>query len=326
MKTKHKIDDTDPFGDVFDKSDVVNINIEESDPFGDIFSSEDVVNKDSKKSKDKAVNPKSLDYKINPADSQYRRSGGSGKQNITEEDLEQILKTDEGSRLGRGFKDHLQKESAKGLLNNDDLEKILKTDEGDRRQRIFNKEYIGEEDPHESNDMRLQKHYMDFLNFPLIAGTKSGIPHSNLLPSEYLQSRKKKIDIVDEPNIKHKHDKPSSVIINRDESGELESIEFYCKCGERTFLKFDYVDSVLSDNLTEVITAEDESGAVKDEFADENHNVRKESNTSDLNYMSNNSKSSDRKPEDPFSNSEEYKNMSEEEIEKLMFGNLGLDR
>lgn len=329
MNQKYKVEDTDPFSLEFNKSDVVNINDEDSDPFGNIFGAEDVVNK--KQEKPQKQQPKSLDYKISSEEGGFRRQT-SGKQKITEDDLEKILSTEEGSRLQRNFQDQLQKSDHKGLLTKDDIDNIIATDEGDRRKRVFNTEYIGEENPRESNEMRLQKHYMDFLNFPKITGAKSGIPHSNLLPAEFLTPRQKKIDIVDEPNIEHKHDRHSSVVVNRDENGELESIEFFCKCGERTYLKFDYVDSPLERSLTEVITAEEaDDEHHEDIFGDPiSHRTKATEDVSELSEATDAyqetgiTKKSEPATNDPFTNPDDFKDMSEDEIEKLMMGHFGI--
>ena len=46
----------------------------------------------------------------------------------------------------------------------------------------------------------------------------------------------------------------TSILINRDINGEIESIEVMCKCGERTLISFDYSDiSDEEEELTEII-------------------------------------------------------------------------
>lgn len=140
----------------------------------------------------------------------------------------------------------------RGLLSEEDIDSIINFSEEDRRNMHFtnkidataSSEEIGPHEPH--------KDFLDYLVLPKISGTNSKVPHSKRLPSEYVQLRGDKIEISDDPDVSTHLQKPATVVVNRDELGEVESIEVVCRCGERTYIKFEFASDTEKFDLTEV--------------------------------------------------------------------------
>ncbi len=107
--------------------------------------------------------------------------------------------------------------------------------------------------PEEQNEAYLQRHFRDFLSIPKISGNITKAIEKNLIPKNIVLKTGKTIEIADDMPHTTEITHQTSIIINRDEAGELESMEVICKCGERTLVKFDYISANdLDEDLTEV--------------------------------------------------------------------------
>lgn len=133
------------------------------------------------------------------------------------------------------------------LLNEDEEANDINIDSSSKlEQKIKNPNLTEEElnigtDPDRENEEYLQKHFKDFLSLPKIAGKFSKSIENNLIPKDVVKKTGKTIEIADDLPQSKDTKMQSSVIINRDENGELESMEVICKCGERTLIKFEYL-------------------------------------------------------------------------------------
>ena len=113
------------------------------------------------------------------------------------------------------------------------------------------------------------------------------------------------VEIADAPiKIRKKHH--SSVIVNREPNGEVESIEVLCTCGERTLIKFDFAENEKEFDLTEVFN----------EKIEDPIDILEEEDLSGLDIVSNIFGSP------PMSEEEEIEHELETE---LMFKNEGID-
>lgn len=108
--------------------------------------------------------------------------------------------------------------------------------------------------PEEEIQEYLQNNFKDYIVIPKISGSSKKFSEKNLLHKDEVKPTGKKVEIVDHIPSGINPKQKTSILINRDVNGEIESIEVICKCGERTLITFDYSD--ISDdesNLTEVI-------------------------------------------------------------------------
>lgn len=93
----------------------------------------------------------------------------------------------------------------------------------------------------------------------------------NLMPSDEISKDKKFIEVTEAPSFKDGEPHGASTVeINRNESGEIESIVVLCKCGEETVIEFDYTDEE-EDELTVIDNEEysEEDDLKSEEEADE---------------------------------------------------------
>lgn len=136
------------------------------------------------------------------------------------------------------------------LLTEEDLDIIVNYDEGKRKSLQFKPEFAKNTKSVKIEPDNLHKKFNDFLILPKISG-QSNIPNTSRLPSDYVKQKGEMVEIADAPiKVRKKHH--SSVIINREPNGEVESIEVLCTCGERTLIKFDFTDDEKEFDLTEV--------------------------------------------------------------------------
>lgn len=125
------------------------------------------------------------------------------------------------------------------IITQNELEALLKLEDDDRKKTKF--ERIIQSDDQDVEDY-LQEKFKDYIVYPKMSGNTESLPEQNLIPGEYVEKSDRQVEITDDPNtIENEH--RTSIEIDRDENGDIESITVFCKCGERTFIKFDYDDS-----------------------------------------------------------------------------------
>lgn len=108
--------------------------------------------------------------------------------------------------------------------------------------------------PEEETQKYLQQNFRDYIKVPKISGKLNKFSERNLLKKEEIKPTGKKLEIVDNLPKGLNPKSKTSILINRDINGEIESIEVMCKCGERTLISFDYSDiSDEEEDLTEII-------------------------------------------------------------------------
>jgi hypothetical protein len=125
------------------------------------------------------------------------------------------------------------------IITQNELESLLKLEDDDRKKTKF-QTIIQSED--QDVEEYLQEKFKDFIVYPKISGTSDSTIEHNLIPGEFVEKSDRKIEITDDPaTIEDEH--MTSIEIDRDENGDIESITVFCKCGERTYIKFDFDDS-----------------------------------------------------------------------------------
>ncbi len=107
--------------------------------------------------------------------------------------------------------------------------------------------------PEEEIEEYLLNNFKDFIVAPHISGIKHKAGTNNFIPLENIKAEGKTVEIADKHTTGPSGLHQSTVMINRTEDGEVESIEVICKCGERTLIKFDYIDTFKDNNLTDIV-------------------------------------------------------------------------
>ena len=101
----------------------------------------------------------------------------------------------------------------------------------------------------------LQENFKDYLLAKKITGNNQMKFGDKIIAQEIIEDANKSIEIADLTQFDIS--KKTSILINRDDEMEIESIEVLCKCGEKTVIKFDAVedfDATSAENLEPIIT------------------------------------------------------------------------
>ncbi len=169
------------------------------------------------------------------------------KEKITQQDLAYILNFDEEKRKNQSFSEGITSKSATSVTGKKELEELI------------------------------AEKFLDFLEAPRISGKFRGKSVKNLIPSEFITGTKGKVEITDEPEFTRDDEHKTSVVVNRGENGDVESIEFLCKCGETTVIHFDYEQEVaISDNKEVSIDEKEGPGEPEAETESVNENPESE--------------------------------------------------
>ncbi len=227
--------DSNPFEE-FDKNDVVNNS--EHFPFGfnDEFSKSDVANT-GEEVEEKWLSDDDL--------SDFIKYGNEAKRaadlysSLVEEPFESsVIKKADAAK--------------KKIISASQIEDILNYDEDSRKADHFNDDYKIEKYAEMEENDYLVKNFKDFIIAPKIAGSKSPPKHKHLIPQDFYDDKGTIVEIADDPSsIAEEH--RTQIEINRNRQGEIESILVTCKCGEKTFIQFDYVEDD-DDKQTEYVS------------------------------------------------------------------------
>ncbi len=98
------------------------------------------------------------------------------------------------------------------------------------------------------NNNFLNDDFHDFIELPKISGDEKSIIGSKLIPSDKIESSNKMVEIGNAAN-DFDSNHSTSIEINRNEKGDIDSITVYCKCGEITNIKFDYDENNINDEI-----------------------------------------------------------------------------
>lgn len=135
-------------------------------------------------------------------------------------------------------------------LTDKDIERLVNYNEEKRKTESFGYNFTQNVSGGDYSPNDYENKFKDYLKAPKISGSSKLRGNSLIIDSDKVIESGKTVEIADNP-IKHKGEhENSSVIINRDEKGEIENIQIVCKCGEKLLLKFDYTENDLSE-LTE---------------------------------------------------------------------------
>ncbi|MBS4001534.1 MAG: hypothetical protein KGZ71_13740 [Desulfobulbaceae bacterium] len=126
----------------------------------------------------------------------------------------------------------LQKE----IISSKELETYLNIQSDEIKKADF--EETSDEQQSERNEY-LNKHFHDFLQLPKLSGIDKFGLEKKFIPKEKIKDKNKRVEITDDTSfdeVTHS----STIEIIRSAEGDIENIVVYCKCGEKTLIRFDY--------------------------------------------------------------------------------------
>jgi len=163
---------------------------------------------------------------------------------IGRKDQEIIDEQAKGSRV-------IKKEEAEGRdtkafelggFSQKDIDQLVSYD-NERRKQISFKNEIDDEIDLDVEKPDSVNNFKDFIVAPQISGNNKKIKgDATIYPSNLVHKTGHKTEILDHPFKERDHKEKAAVIINRDESGDVDNIEIVCSCGERVLLKFNVTD------------------------------------------------------------------------------------
>lgn len=124
-------------------------------------------------------------------------------------------------------------------------EAYLKEDYEEAKKHKFSPSFIPkEEDTDKEFDHQevLIKNFKDFLVVPKIAGKNPSRKSRNIYSKDEVQQKDASVEISNNVPFNDVSSSESSVIVNRGIDGEIESLEVYCKDGEKILIRFDFGD------------------------------------------------------------------------------------
>ena len=134
-----------------------------------------------------------------------------------------------------------------------DVDSILNYDEERRKKEYFENDY-NSEDENRPVDEIIQKNFKDFLVARKISGKLEGIGSGSRIPSERIHDSGKKVEISDDPGHSVIGDKKTTIVVQRNETGEITNIEVLCSCGEKTTIALGFGEtSAVSHDNTEIL-------------------------------------------------------------------------
>lgn len=137
-----------------------------------------------------------------------------------------------------------------------DIDQLVNYDQERRKQLAFKSKMSDEIDLDVDENTQLENEFKDFLVYPRISGNSKLRGDKTLIPSSNVVKSDKIVEIVDAPKTKSKHS-PATILVNRDEVGDIDNIEIVCTCGDRILLKFEKSDHLDAENTkleTEVLS------------------------------------------------------------------------
>lgn len=123
-------------------------------------------------------------------------------------------------------------------------EEFLKEDYDKAKRKSFAPAFIPKEkdtDEPEDHQEVLIRNFRDFLVLPRISGARPAKGSRNIINKEQIKEGTQ-VEISNKPPFGDVSSGESSVIVNRNLDGDIESLEVYCKDGEKIVVRFDFGD------------------------------------------------------------------------------------
>ena len=95
----------------------------------------------------------------------------------------------------------------------------------------------------EKEDERLVNSFADFLVLKEISGTKRIPTKSAVISSQFVNNTNNKVEVVKDDTLPNESNhNPVTVLMHRNETGEVEQIEVICSCGRKSLVALEYED------------------------------------------------------------------------------------
>jgi len=140
-----------------------------------------------------------------------------------------------------------EKEFTLENLSDKDVEKLVNYSEEKRKTDNFGYKFGHKVSGGDYSPNNFENKFEDYLKAPNISGNSKLRGNEFIIDKDKVVETGHTIEISDNSHKDKNFHVQSSVVINRDEKGEIENIQIICKCGEKILLNFDYAENDLVD-------------------------------------------------------------------------------
>lgn len=173
-------------------------------------------------------------------DDEKKQSAESNDEHL---DIEKLLSPEEFNKLIKNEPIAQQKNYSSNIIKSKDAQREYPTFEDYAREDNESTTPAEEENVSDKSSQEyLIRNFKDFLVLPRIAGAQpSGT--SRIIHNQSSEGKQNANESDSTPQFQELLTGETSVIINRNTAGEIESIEVYCKDGEKVLIRFDFDDN-----------------------------------------------------------------------------------
>lgn len=276
-------------------------------PFNEEFDLDSVVNKGDELGDIDSNDEKSPEFLTDQDIEHLKNSGEEAKK--AAELFQTVSDDDRGTIIKK-----VDAESLKGIENPFDKSYQKRKSQDSKKSNPINQKIVPfgtVMDPDEEITYRdeLKNQFKDYLEAPRISGKEKKSYNKNHIPKEAIEADKKTLEISDDPNsyLESEDDEhTTSVEINRDDFGEIESIVVNCQCGEKTLIEFNYDDD--SKELTEITNEEIHERPLREPEKEKTSNSK--NNTENKESKGTESQANDKDTDDKSNTPPEYEEKS----------------
>lgn len=231
MADEHQIENTEDSTDNIPESEILTDDIVSDDnPFGEEFDVVDVVNKGD------IIKKEALpDIESPPIDEEAHENLPEESQFEIEDDIESDNELDLESLMQYDEDKHKEDAFDETMGSSLDVDSLMNYDEDKRKDKYF-EYHEGVSSEPDSEQLILQKNFKDFLIARKISGNLSGVGEKAVIREERIRNMDSKVEIKDEFD---EHEQ-TNVVLHKNPNGDITMIEVFCKCGEKTLIKFDF--------------------------------------------------------------------------------------
>ena len=167
------------------------------------------------------------------------------KQNFEHSDehleIDKLLTPEEFNELTKPNAKEESKLYASNIIKSKDVKKEYPKFEDFSTEKNENPQTDDEIQADQSSQEYLIRNFKDFLVLPKISETKTA-DSSRVIHQQSINKQSESDEMITKPQFQELLTGETSIVVNRNEDGEIDTIEVYCKDGEKVVIRFEFED------------------------------------------------------------------------------------
>ncbi|HOV91722.1 MAG TPA: hypothetical protein PLC04_01410 [Candidatus Kapabacteria bacterium] len=152
--------------------------------------------------------------------------------------IEKLITPEEFNDLAQELTKEKSSKISSKIIKSKDAQKEYPKYEEYLSENIKETTNISEDNPGQSTQEYLIRNFKDFLVLPSTSDPDS-LNRTRVIHTHSSENANVMNDIASHAEFKEIHSGESSVVVNRNDNGEIESIEVFCSDGERVVIRFE---------------------------------------------------------------------------------------